>query len=435
MKSLAIAALAGVIGLLLPAATPAAETDSLQPLDRIVAVVNDSIILESELTEQTELVYNRMRRDGQQPPPRGRLRERMLDQLIVEEIQLQHARQRGIEIEDETLNDTLRNIASDRGTDLAGLRRQMAERGMDFATLREQVRTQLLLSRLRQRVIASQVTVSQQEIDDFLVQAERSRERNVAYKVQHILLRVDEDAAGEGADDVRARAEQLVRRLQQGEDFASVAASESDGPKALDGGDLGWRQPSALPALFVDALDGMSPGEISEPLLSDNGFHILKLADRRGGEPETIVQHRARHILIREQGDSDQPRRRLAELRRRINDGESFEVLARRHSEDEDSASRGGDLGWFGPGEMTPAFQDVVSTLEPGQVSEPFRTPFGWHIVEVLDRRERTDVERYRTAQARQTIYRRKVEEEMQRWIRERREEAYIDRRPEHDDQ
>ncbi|MDZ7829299.1 MAG: peptidylprolyl isomerase [Halofilum sp. (in: g-proteobacteria)] len=429
MKPTSLAALAGVIGLLMPFTAAAAENDSLQTLDRIVAVVNDSVILESELEEQTELVRRRMRREGANPPPAGKLRERMLDQLIVEEIQMQHARQRGIRIDDETLNDALRNIASDRGTDLAGLREQMVGQGLDFAALREQVRTQLLLSRLRQRVIASQITVSQQEIDDFLTQADRQRERNVAYRIQHILLGIEEEASDEQVEAVRARAEQLVQELRGGGDFAGTAASESEGPKALEGGDLGWRQPSELPGLFVNELETMSMGEISAPLRSANGFHILKLVDQRGGGQQTITENRARHILLRDQGDSDQPRRKLAELRRRIEDGASFEQLARRHSEDEGTAAQGGDLGWFGPGEMTPAFQEVVETLEPGQVSEPFRTPFGWHVVQVQDRRERTDVERYRTSQARQTLYRRKVEEEMQRWVRERREEAYIDRR------
>lgn len=426
MKRIALAA--GVIGLLLPLATAAADNDSLQPLDRIVAVVNDSVILESELDEQTRLVRRRMQREGADPPSAESLRRRMLDQMILEEVQLQQARRRGIEIDDETLNEALRNIAAERGTDLAGLRERMAGQEVDFVTLREQVRSQLLLSRLRQRVIASQVTVSQQEIDDFLAQTDRARERNVAYRIQHILLSLDADTSDDQTEQVRERARQLVTRLRDGEDFASVAANASDGPRALEGGDLGWRKSTDLPSLFVNALETMSPGEISDPLLSANGFHILKLAGQRGGNTQSITENRARHILLREE-DSDQPRRKLDELRRRIQDGTPFERLARRHSQDEGSAARGGDLGWFGPGAMTPAFQEVVETLEPGQVSEPFRTPYGWHIVEVLERREVTDVERYRTARARQTLYRRKVEEEMDRWVRDRREEAYIDKR------
>lgn len=424
------AALLGACGLLHPAAM-AAESGSAnrQPLERIVAVVNDHVILASELEEKSNLFRQRMERAGERPPPPETLRERMLEQLILEQIQIQHARRRGIEIDDQDVNDALRNMASERGTDLPGLREQMTEAGLSFEQLREEARTQLLLTRLRQRVIASQVTISEQDVDDFLSRSGRERERDVAYDLRHLLLGVPEDASTREADEARERAERLVRELRDGADFGDTAAQVSDGPEALSGGDLGWRQPAELPSLFVEALQSMAPGDISEPLRSANGFHVLKLVERRGGEPQSITEHRARHILLRDAGDSDQPRRQLDELRRRIADGASFEQLARRHSDDGNSASDGGDLGWFGPGEMSPAFQEVVESLEPGQVSEPFRTPYGWHIVELLEERERTDVEQRRRAQARQALYRQRVEEETRRWLRERREEAYIERR------
>lgn len=424
------AALFGACGLLHPAAM-AAESGSTerQALERIVAVVNDHVILASELEEKTDLFRQRMEQAGERPPPPDTLRERMLEQLILEQIQIQHARRRGIEIDDQAVNNALRNMASERGTDLAGLREQMTEAGLSFDQLREEARTQLLLSRLRQRVIAGQVTVTEEEVDDFLSRSESGRERDVAYDLRHLLLRVPEDASTQEAEEARARAERLVRELRDGADFGDMAARVSDGPEALSGGDLGWRQPAELPGLFVEALQSMGPGDISEPLRSANGFHLLKLVERRGGGPQSITEHRARHILLREEGDNDRPRRQLDELRRRIHDGASFEQLARRHSDDGNTAADGGDLGWFGPGEMAPAFQEVVETLEPGQVSEPFRTPYGWHIVELLEERERTDVERRRRAQARQTLYRQRVEEETRRWLRERREEAYIERR------
>lgn len=412
---------------------PVAVAAEREPIERIVAVVNDSVILASELEGQAELVRQRMQRAGENPPAPDVLRERLLDQLIAEEIQIQHARRRGISVDDETINNALRNIAADRGTDLAGLRKQMPAQGLDFAQLRDEVRVQLLLSRLRQRVIASQVTVSEQEVDDFLAQIDRGRGRDTAYRVRHLLLRLPEGASESEAEQTRERAERIVAELRGGADFSSMAAAESDGPEALSGGDLGWREPADLPGLFVEALQSMQPGDVSDPLRSANGLHVLKLVEQRGGETRSVTEHRARHILLREDDGSDRPRRELAELRRRIRDGTSFEQLARQYSEDEDTAPRGGNLGWFGPGEMTPAFQEVIETLEPGQVSEPFRTRFGWHIVEVLERRERTDVERYRRAQARQALYRLQVEEETQRWLRERREESYIDRRLERD--
>lgn len=424
------AVLLGVCGLLSPAAM-AAESDGTERrlLDRIVAVVNEEVILASELEEKTLLTRQRMERAGEQPPPLETLRERMLDQLILEQIQLQHARRYGISIGDEAINDALRNMAAERGTDLAGLRQQIRASDLSFDQLREEVRTQLLLSRLRQRVIASQITISEQEVDDFLERRGHGGDRDVAYNLRHLLLRVPEDASSQEVEEARARADRLVRELRGGADFGAVAARVSDGPEAQAGGDLGWRESSALPGLFVEALQSMAAGDVSEPLRSANGFHILKLVERRGGTSQSITEHRARHILLRDAGDTDRPRQQLEELRRRILDGASFEQLARQYSADAGSAGEGGNLGWFGPGQMTPAFQEVVETLEPGQVSEPFRTPNGWHIVELLERRERTDVEQRRRAQARQALYRQRIEEETRRWLRERREEAYIDRR------
>lgn len=425
------AVLAGACGLLSPATMAAESGDTgRQPLERIVAVVNESVILASELEEKTRLFRMRMERAGESPPPAKRLRERMLDQLILEEIQHQQARRRGIEIGEEEINSALRNIASERGTDLPGLRERMSrEDGLSFEQLREEARTQLLLARLRQRVIASQVTITEQEIDDFLQRSERASDRDVAYHLRHLLLRVSEDATEQEVEETAERAGRLVHDLRDGADFGALAARVSDGPEASSGGDLGWRDPAGLPGLFIEALQSMAPGDVSEPLRSANGFHVLKLVERRGGEPQSITEHRARHILLRDEGEGDRQRRQLEELRRRILDGASFEQLARRHSVDQGTAADGGDLGWFGPGEMAPAFQEVVETLEPGQISEPFRTPNGWHIVELLDQRERTDVEQRRRAQARQTLYRQRVEDETRRWLRERREEAYIDRR------
>lgn len=409
----------------------AAESDARerQLLDRIVAVVNEQVILASELEEKTRLTRRRMERAGEQPPPAETLRERMLDQLILEQIQIQQARRRGIRVDDEAINDALRKMAAERGTDVAGLRARIRDTGLSFDQLREEVRTQLLLSRLRQRVIASQITISDQEIDDFLARQDRGSDRDVAYNLRHLLLRVPEDAPEQEVEETRARAERLVGELRAGADFGELAVRVSDGPEASAGGELGWREPSALPGLFVEALRTMAPGDVSEPLRSANGFHILELVERRGGESQSITEHRARHILLRDAGDADRAQQQLEELRRRILGGASFERLARQYSADRGTATEGGELGWFGPGEMTPAFQEVVETLEPGQVSEPFRTPHGWHIVELLERRERTDVEQRRRAQARQVLYRQRIEEETQRWLREQREEAYIERR------
>lgn len=422
------AILCAMAALLVPLAVPAAADDTdLQRLDRIVAVVAEGVILESELETEIARVRTRLEREGESLPSPRVLRDRVLDELVIERIQLQRAERRGISVDDEAVNEALRNMASDRGTDLEGLRRQFEAQGVPFARLRDDVRTQLIISRLRQRVVASQVQVSQQEVDDFLSRVERSTNQQVEYHLRHILVSLPSDASTDEVTAARARASDLVQRLRGGDgDFATLAQEVSDGPRALSGGDLGWRPRSALPALFVDAIDDLTPGAVSEPLRSPNGFHVLKLVEQRGGQTDTIVQTRARHILLR----SDNAREQLAALRRQLRDGgAAFAELAREHSEDRVSATQGGELDWFGPGEMTPAFQQVVEGLQPGQVSEPFRTPHGWHIVEVLDRRERTDIEQLRRARARQALYRRQVEEETQRWLQGLRDETYVELR------
>lgn len=421
------ALLCAMAALLAPFAAMADDGTGTQRLERIVAVVAEGVILESELETEIARVRARLEREGESPPSARVLRERVLDELVLERIQLQRAEQHGISAEDDAVNEGLRNMASERGTDLEGLRQQFEAQGVPFAELRDDVRTQLILSQLRQRVVASQVQVSEQEIDDFLSRIDRSSNQQVEYHLRHILVGLPSDASTDEVAEARARAEGLVERLRAGDaDFATLAQEVSDGPQALSGGDLGWRGRTDLPALFVDAIDDMSPGAISEPLRSANGFHVLALVEQRGGQASTIVETRARHILLR--GD-DSAREQLAELRRRLGDGATFAELAREHSDDRASATQGGDLGWIGPGAMTPAFQQVVDGLQPGQVSEPFRTPLGWHIVEALERRERSDVEQFRRARARQALYRRQVEEETQRWLQGLRDETYVELR------
>lgn len=422
------ALLCAAAALLGPAAVAAADEPDAQTLDRIVAVVAEDVILASELETEIARVRARLEREGQSPPSSDVLRERVLEELVLERIQLQRASRRGISVDDEAVNEALRSMAADRDTDLEGLRQQMEAQDVPFDTLRRDVRTQLIVSQLRQRAVASQVQISDQEVRDFLSRVDRSSNDEAEYRLRHILVGLPSDASTGEVEDARARAADLVERLRAGEaEFANLAQQVSDGPQALSGGDLGWRARTDLPALFLDAVDDMDPDDISEPLRSPNGFHVLALVERRGGEAETVVETRARHILLRE-GEED-PRDRLTDLRRRLRDGADFAALARDHSDDRSSAREGGDLGWFGPGDRTPAFQQVVEGLEPGQVSEPFRTPQGWHLVEVLERRERSDVEQYRRARARQALYRRQVEEEVQRWLRGLRDETYVELR------
>lgn len=432
-----LTAIACVIAIALPAATPARADETL---DGIAAVVNEDVVLESELRAEVDFMRQQMQRNGQRVPPDDVMRERILERLILENIQLQRAEQRGISVDDEAVNNALRNMADRNGTNLSGLRERVEADGMDFRRLRRDIRRQLIVSRLQQREVASQVQISDEEVDSALDRMEQSNQEEAEYNLRHILIGVSSDATDEEVDEARERAEALVEQLRDDADFASVATRESDGPEALEGGELGWRSATSLPDLFVDAIRELSTGAVSDPLRSPNGFHILKVEDRRGGAEQTVTEIKARHILLQDESDADDPddpasaeaegqspRERLEALRQRIEAGADFAEIAQASSEDQGSASRGGDLGWVGPGEMTPAFQQVIEGLEPGTLSEPFRSPYGWHLVEVLDKRQRQDVEEYQRNEARQSLYERELEQEAQRWRQRLRDQAYID--------
>jgi len=426
-RCLVSGALCAILSLCALPTFAATDGGGAQPLDRIVAVVNDGIILDSELETDLIRVRDRLQREDRDVPPESVLRDRVLEELVLEKIQLQRAEQRGISVDDQAVNEALSNMASNYGTDIAGLRQRYEKDGMPFERVREDVRKQLIVSRLRQRVVASQVQVSEQELDDFMARVERASDQRTEYRLRHILIGLPSDASTDEVAETRKRAESVIEQLRSGADFGTVATRVSDGPRALEGGDLGWRRGAELPGLFVDALEGMDTGEIAGPLRSPNGFHVLELVDRRGGSAETITESHARHILLKDDGEGDQPRQELQALRRRIKAGADFGELAKAYSEDQATAPKGGDLGWFGPDDMSPAFQQVVDSLQPGQVSEPFRSPYGWHLVKLIERRERRDAGEYRRSQARRTLYKRQVEEQTQRWLRKLRDEAYVD--------
>jgi len=422
------------LGALLLPALAAAATDegggqgSLQPLERIVAVVNDDVVLASELDAEIARTRQRIRQEGNEVPPEDVVRERALDNLIIEQLQLERARRRGISVDDAAVNEALRNMAEDRGTDLAGLRQRYGESGRSFDQLRADVRNQLIISKLRQRAVAADIQVSEQAVDDFVERIEQANQRRLQLRLRHILIELPSEPTPDQVDRARNQAQDVVEQLRGGSDFTSLAQRVSDGSRALEGGDLGWRGQAKLPSLFWKAATDLEAGEIADPVRSARGFHVLKLVDRRGGGGATVTQYQARHILLR--GDDDAARGRLAEMRERLRAGEAdFGELAQTESTDEASASRGGRLGWIGPGDMPRAFLEAVQGMQPGDLSEPFRSPMGWHLVKLTDRRERTDVEAYRRAQARRTLYRRQVNEETQQWLRKLRDNAFVEKR------
>ena len=402
-------------------------------LDRVVAVVNDDIIAESELETRLKRVREQLRRSGTAPPPPDALRRQVLERLILTRVQLQLARDSGIRIDDERLNKTLLRIAQQNELTLREFRDTLERDGYDFTKFREEIRDEIMISEVRKRRVENQINISQRDIDDYLstmesrgTEADRHR-----YRIGHILIAVPDGASSEEIAGARTRAERVLGEIRGGADFASMAVTHSDGQQALEGGDLGWRPASDLPTMFGDAIDRLRIGDVTEPIRSASGFHLVKLIDKRGSERQMVRQTRARHILITldELTDDTAARRQLSTLHERIVNGQEFGELARIHSDDTGSAPKGGELGWIDPGNTIPVFERMMDSLEPGGLSEPFRTQFGWHIVQVLERRERDGTETSRRAEALRRLRARKIEENMQAWVRRVRGEAYVEYR------
>ncbi len=404
---------------------------SITELDRILAVVNDDIIMQSELDDAMRTIKQQLQQQNRPVPPDSTLQRQVLERLIVMRLQLQLANSTGIRVDDETLNRTVQNIAQQNGMSLTEFRNVLERDGFSFAKFREDIRNEIIINRLQQRQVTNRITVTEQEVDNFLANQNVQGTKNVKYHLAQILIAVPEGASPQQIQEARAKAQQVLEELRAGADFAQKAVAISNGQQALEGGDLGWREAGQIPTLFVDTVLKMKPGEISEPVRSPSGFHIVKLVDVQNNEKHVITQTHARHILIRtnEITSSSDARARLEQLKGRIESGEEFATLARSHSEDNGSAMKGGDLGWASPGDMVPRFEETMNRLKPGEVSEPFETQFGWHIVQVLERREHDNTEEFRRSKARELIRQRKAEEELDIWLRRLRDEAYVEYR------
>ena len=409
------------------------QTSAGVELDRVVAVVNDDIISRSELDARLGRVREQLRQSGTAPPPPDALRRQVLERLILRRLQLQIARNSGMRVDDESLNRTILRIAEQNELTLREFRDAVERDGHDFARFREEIREDILIAEVRRRRVENQINISQRDIDDYIsmmesrgTDADRHR-----YRIGHILIAVPDGASSEEIDEARGRAERVLEELRAGADFANMAVTHSDGQKALEGGDLGWRLASDLPTMLADAVLRLETGDVSEPVRSASGFHLVKLVDRQGSQRQMIRQTLARHILITLDAltDNAEARRQLGVLRERIVNGEDFGELARTHSDDPGSASRGGELGWIDPGNTVPVFERTMDSLAPGAISEPFRSQFGWHLVQVLERRDRDATETSRRAEARRRLRSRKIEENTQAWLRRVRGEAYVEYR------
>lgn len=401
--------------------------------DRVVAVVNRSAITQNELAERIRTVTRNLAAQNVPLPPADVLRQQVLERLINETVQLQFANDTGIRIDDNQLDRSIERIAQQNGLTLPQFRATLEKDGVDYRKFREDIRAEIAMSRLREREVDSRVIVSDVEVDNLLKQQKAKAEAEQEYNLSHVLVQVPENASPTQIQEKRAKAEKALGELAAGANFAQVAASYSDAQDALQGGSLGWRPSSRIPAIFLEQLDKLPAGKHTEVLRSANGFHIIQLNEKRAKSSQVIVQQtHARHILIRtnEAVSEQDARAAIARLRERIVAGGKFEEVARIHSED-GSAPRGGDLGWLGPGDTVPEFEKVMDGLKIGELSQPVKSPFGWHLIRV-DERRTADVSADREKlQIRQSIRARKADENYEDWLRQLRDKAFVEIKPE----
>lgn len=403
----------------------------IAPIDRIVAVVNKEVITQYELSERVDSVLKELRRRGTPLPGREEIERQVLDRSITEKVQIQFARETAMRVDDLELDRTVSRVAENNRLTLTEFRQMLERDGIPYDKFREDLRSEILISRLRDREVNSKITVGESEIENFLAEQGERKEAAAEYNVAHILVRVPEQASPEQLESRRARAMEAVKRLKDGADFAQVAATYSDAPDALQGGVMGWRSQERLPELFAGTVAKLNPGEMSDVLRSPAGFHVLRLLDRRGAGASLLVdQAHVRHILVRtnEIVSEDDAKRKLLQLRERIVNGVDFAGLARLQSDD-GSAARGGDLGWLYPGDTVPEFERAFAELNPMEVSQPVKTPFGWHLIQVLERRKADVSSDRRRLDARRALLERKSDEAYQEWLRQLRDRAYIEYR------
>ncbi len=423
-----------LIGLLFVSQPSNAQRVSL--VDRVVAVVNSEVVTLSELNERVAMAERQLRRQNTPLPDRENLQRQALERLILERVQIQSAQDLGLRVDESQLDRAVARIAEQNNLTLSAFRVTLEKDGVRFDRFREEIRNEIMLSRLRQREVDDKIEISESEIDLYFAElksAEGSGATNLEYNLAHILVRLPDQASPEVIERARAKAAKAIADARGGADFAKLAAGLSDAPDALSGGEMGWRAADRLPELFATALRSMQTGQVSEVLRSPAGFHVLKIIDRRGGGvgalAERVQQTRVRHILIKtsEIVSENDAKRRLADLRERIvTGGMKFGDLARLHSED-GSAARGGELDWLYPGDTVPDFERAMNDLKPGTVSQPVKSPFGWHLIEVQERRVAEVSEDRRRMQARMALRERRADEAFQDWLRQIRDRAYVE--------
>ena len=407
-----------------------AAAAAAQSIDRIIAVVNDNVILQSELEQAIHVAESEMKDRGITPPPVDAVRSQVLERLILMRLQTERAKEAGIKVDDRELNDVINNIAAQNKMSVSQFAASVKAEGLDFTALREQVREQVLANRVRQKEVDARIVVTDQDIDQYL--AANSGDDQTEYHLAHILVAIPDAATPEVREKAHAKADGVLKQLRSGGDFAQLAIANSDSPQALQGGDLGWRKNGTLPTVFANVVPKLAVGDVSNVIEASNGYNIIKLVEKRdAGERQTVQETQARHILLSPNAirNEDATRAQAYELYERLKKGSDFAELAKKYSDDPGSKNSGGDLGWQPPGVFATEFQQQIDTLKPGEMSQPFHSQFGWHIARVEDRRTRDVTVEARRGRARQSIMQRKDAEEYEAWLRRLREEAYVEYR------
>ena len=421
-KTYAVSLIAGLLFSLTLQAEP-------RLIDKIVAVVGEEALMESELQQRIQQANEQIAERGIRPPPANILRQQVLDRLIVDTIQLQLAKRGGLRIDDQTLNETLAKIAQQNNMTLRQFSQAIEADGLTFNEFREQIRHEMLISQVRQRRVGERIQVSEQEVDNYLTSPEALQQDGREFRVGHILISVPDNPSPEQIKLAQERAEALKAKLDAGADFQEQAIASSSADEAFSGGDLGWRSALALPSIFTDKVPKLPVGGVAGPIRSPSGFHIIKLLETRGGKQLFVDQTQARHLLLMPNAVRDEAAT-LAEIRKlkqRIEQGESLADLARELSDDRGSKQSGGSLGWVSPGQMVPEFEAAMNELTVGQVSQPVKSPFGWHLIEVEERRKSDMTDLMRRQQVRSILAERRFEEEVQNWLREIRDSTWVE--------
>ena len=406
-------------------------TRSQHPLNSIVAIVNEDIIMSSELESASREIEKQLNEKGTPIPSQAILDKEVLEKLVMESLQLQIAETNGIAVDDSLLNSEIKGLAEKNGVTLTEFRDILERDGYSYGQFRDDLRKQLTIMQVRRQMVTSRIKVNDQEIDNLLATLKSSGAGSVEYHLGHILVAIPEAASPAEVQAAEARANNTLQRLRSGADFAEVAIVASDSQTALEGGDLGWRNLGQLPSMFLETVKTMQVDDVSNLIRSSGSFHIIKLLGKRGDERHFVEQTKARHILLKpdEVNTEDEMKVRIEQLEIRLRGGEDFATLALANSQDTLSAARGGDLGWMSQGDTVPDFEEAMNSLAPGEISAPVKSEFGWHLIQVTERRTHDSTEEYERSKVRSLIRARKYEEELVLWLRRLRDESYVEYR------